>query len=118
MVWPLVVGAAALGTVFYASRLVPRVMVRLRGVAGTKYVGRRPYTSFEYDFEAEMSRDEALMLLGFPRGVKPSNLEVKMRYKELMAAIHPDCGGGGTLMSAKVNEAKDVLIPPRNPIYD
>lgn len=54
-----------------------------------------------------MTRDEALRVLGVEDGATAK--EIKAAYHRLIANIHPDKGGSAYL-SAKINEARDVLL--------
>nr|CAD2123052.1 unnamed protein product [Meloidogyne enterolobii] len=58
-----------------------------------------------------MSRTEAAKILG----VRPSTKidKVKLAYKKVMIANHPDRGGSPYLAS-KINEAKDLLEEQRH----
>ena len=55
-----------------------------------------------------MSRDEALAVLGLKNGASPD--DIKSAHKRLMKEFHPDKGGSDYL-AAKINAAKDVLLP-------
>jgi hypothetical protein len=55
-----------------------------------------------------MPRAEALQVLGIHDGASPE--EILHAYKQLMKKVHPD-QGGNTYLSAKLNEAKQVLLP-------
>jgi hypothetical protein len=55
-----------------------------------------------------MSKDEALSVLGLKSGATED--EVKSAHKRLMKEFHPDKGGSDYL-AAKINAAKDVLLP-------
>jgi DnaJ-domain-containing protein 1 len=55
-----------------------------------------------------MSRDEALSVLGLKPGASAD--EIKAAHKRLMKEFHPDKGGSDYL-AAKINAAKDVLLP-------
>jgi predicted alternative tryptophan synthase beta-subunit len=62
--------------------------------------------AFRGGFEQEMSRQEALHVLGLPVTASPD--EVSSRHKKLLIRNHPD-RGGSTFLSAKINEAKERL---------
>jgi hypothetical protein len=55
-----------------------------------------------------MSRQEALAVLGLAEGA--SEEEIRAAHRRLMRAAHPD-GGGSDWLAARVNEARDVLLP-------
>lgn len=54
-----------------------------------------------------MSRAEALRVLGLPDDA--NDAEIKAAHHRLIAGLHPDRGGSAYL-SAKINEARDVLL--------
>lgn len=54
-----------------------------------------------------MSRSEALRVLGLPEDAVDA--EIKAAHHRLIAGLHPDRGGSAYL-SAKINEARDVLL--------
>jgi hypothetical protein len=56
---------------------------------------------------AAMSRDEALAVLGLPKGA--TSEAIRSAHRRLMKELHPDRGGSDYL-AAKVNQAKDVLL--------
>ncbi|MEY2930000.1 MAG: hypothetical protein RL033_749 [Pseudomonadota bacterium] len=53
-----------------------------------------------------MSRREALEMLGLDE--RASRDDVQREYKRLIKRLHPDLGGS-TYLTAKLNEARDVL---------
>ncbi len=55
-----------------------------------------------------MSRQEALAVLGLAEGA--SEDEIRAAHRRLMRAAHPD-GGGSDWLAARINEARDVLLP-------
>lgn len=55
-----------------------------------------------------MSRGEALAVLGLAEGA--SEADIRAAHRRLMRAAHPD-GGGSDWMAARINEARDVLLP-------
>jgi hypothetical protein len=55
-----------------------------------------------------MTRQEALAVLGLADGA--SEADIRAAHRRLMRAAHPD-GGGSDWMAARVNEARDVLLP-------
>lgn len=71
---------------------------------------QQPYQRFEYPFLPAMTRDEALLVLGFSEGAVPSEAEVEKHFRALIAANHADVGGS-PLLARKIIEAKAVLLP-------
>lgn len=61
--------------------------------------GRRPNS---------MSRAEALQVLELSEGA--SRQDILNAYRRIMKTVHPD-HGGSSYLAAKVNEAKNVLLP-------
>jgi hypothetical protein len=58
--------------------------------------------------DTEMTRREALRVLGLEEGASVEAINVA--YRRLMAANHPD-RGGSSYLAAKINEARDILLP-------
>lgn len=58
----------------------------------------------------QMAREEALQILGLKEGANED--DIKAAYRRLMARLHPDAGGTDYL-AAKVNMAKDLLLPDK-----
>lgn len=54
-----------------------------------------------------MSKEEAYKILGLKEGV--TKAEIKLQYKKLMKANHPDKGGSKHI-SVLLNRAKDRLL--------
>jgi len=55
-----------------------------------------------------MTRGEALAVLGLAEGASAD--EIRAAHRRLMRAAHPD-GGGSDWLAARINEARDVLLP-------
>jgi hypothetical protein len=55
-----------------------------------------------------MGRDEALAILGLAEGATAE--EVRAAHRRLMRGAHPDHGGSDWL-AARINQARDVLLP-------
>jgi hypothetical protein len=55
----------------------------------------------------DMSRDEALAVLGLAEGATAD--EIKAAHRRLIQRMHPDVGGSADLAS-RINRAKDVLL--------
>jgi hypothetical protein len=55
----------------------------------------------------EMTRDEALQVLGLARSASPS--QIREAHRRLMTKLHPDRGGTDYLAS-KINAARDILL--------
>lgn len=55
----------------------------------------------------DMTRDEALAVLGLPEGATTD--DIKVAHRRLIQRMHPDVGGSADL-AARINRAKDVLL--------
>jgi hypothetical protein len=57
--------------------------------------------------KADLSRDEALAVLGLSEGATAD--EIRAAHRRLIQRVHPDVGGSADL-AARINRAKDVLL--------
>jgi len=55
----------------------------------------------------DMSRQDALAVLGLAEGATPD--EVRAAHRRLIQRVHPDVGGSADL-AARINRAKDILL--------
>jgi hypothetical protein len=55
----------------------------------------------------DMTRDEALAVLGLAEGA--SDQDIRAAHRRLIQRVHPDVGGSADL-AARINRAKDVLL--------
>ena len=60
-------------------------------------------------FQQEMTRREALLILGLRETAAQDAQRVRDAHRRIMLANHPD-SGGSPYISVKVNEAKDMLL--------
>lgn len=74
-------------------------MPTMESVSGMRY--------YAGGFEEKMTRREAAMILGV-RGSADAK-RIKTAHRKILIANHPD-KGGSPYMSAKINEAKEMLI--------
>ncbi|KAF7632584.1 hypothetical protein Mgra_00008031 [Meloidogyne graminicola] len=109
-----IIAALGLTAVGYSGRYLLRNKQSL-----TKIYGLLPKRSFEemffskYErggFEQKMTRTEAAKILGVSSSSKID--KIRIAYKRVMIANHPDRGGSPYLAS-KINEAKDLLEEQR-----
>jgi len=111
--WLAVVGGvlvAVLRVVGPLLRLWPALGQLLGRVAGgsppgTKGAGAHPGAGSGR--MARMTQEEALAVLGLDPGA--SREDVQREYRRLIKKLHPDLGGS-TYLTAKLNEARDVLL--------
>lgn len=100
MATPLFAGFAVAG----AAMATRWALTAARGL-GARGAQRFP-RSMAGGFESEMSRREALNILGLRDGA--SKDAIRTAHRRLMRLNHPD-NGGSTYVATKVNEAKDFL---------
>lgn len=125
MAVPIAAGILAGAGLYYISRLAPRIAARAAAAErartqqhlSTFLRGRTellPYHLYEHPFRKAMSEKEAMLLLGFSEAAtgalapRPSQEDVKKRYREMMKEFHSDIAGSA-LIATKINEARDVL---------
>ena len=75
-----------------------------------RFPGEAPFgqqQQYSNDSGANMSRKEALAVLGLEDGASDENIVAA--HRKLMQKLHPDRGGNNYL-AAKVNQAKDLLL--------
>jgi DnaJ homolog subfamily C member 19 len=106
MATPLLVGMVAAGTA-YASRAVILALSRGGAARAAGAAAPRFPRAFAGGFEEEMTRKEALLVLGLREG--SSKEQIRAAHRKLMRLNHPD-NGGSTFVATKVNEAKDQLL--------
>ncbi|KAG5477849.1 hypothetical protein LSCM1_05151 [Leishmania martiniquensis] len=120
MALPILAGILVGCSIYYASRVGPRIAQRVSTsgahIASSHFLSNaKPYHKFECGFHSPMTEYEAYMLLGFkedevgPIFQRPTPEEVKKRYRKMMKDFHSDASGT-PYIAAKLNEAKDILI--------
>ena len=80
---------------------------RMRADEWREYVDEHPGSDERNHGSDEMTRDEALKVLGLSEGA--SRDEIIKAHKKLMRNNHPD-RGGSTWLAARINRAKDILL--------
>lgn len=114
MAAPIAAGVLIGCAVYYGGRVLPRIAQRATAAAAYGRVSQ-PYQRFEYGFQKTMTEREAYLTLGFSEAQasalvsRPSEDEVKQRYRALMKEMHSDVCGT-PYVAAKINEAKDQLV--------
>lgn len=74
---------------------------------GADWRNARPSAPPPRGSRSDMTRDEALAVLGLAEGA--SEEEIKAAHRRLIQRMHPDVGGTADL-AARINRAKDVLL--------
>jgi hypothetical protein len=97
-----VIGVGVAGA---AARVGLRVWPKVKGMFGASSLTSSS-SSTNTGFFSEMTREEALMMLGLDE--KATMESITARHRKLMIKNHPDAGGS-TYISTKINEAKDLL---------
>lgn len=69
---------------------------------------RKPSSTTGGDTDSAMTREQAFEVLGLSPDAPPE--EIRRAHRALMAKVHPDHEGSGW-MAAKLNQARDVLLP-------
>ncbi len=110
MAWPIGI-LMLLGAGYYASRVLPRALERMNAPATAAASRALLYRQYEHPFFSKMSRDEALLILGFDANAAPTEPEIKQKYRQCVSQFHSDIGGSDVI-SQKLNEAKDLLTKP------
>ena len=78
-----------------------------KAAAGASWFDAWGRKYYEGPFEAEMTRREAALVLGVRESATAQR--IKDAHRRILRLNHPDMGGSAFL-SAKVNEAKELLI--------
>jgi hypothetical protein len=68
---------------------------------------RRRQEAPRRDPRVDMTRQEALSVLGLAEGASPD--DIRAAHRRLIQRVHPDVGGSADL-AARINRAKDVLL--------
>jgi len=112
----VVVWLALSGRLVAALAALPAIMVWLvRMFNGLRYAqmfkrmmgGQQQDQSQPPTTSSNMSRNEALKVLGLQEGAREA--EIKAAHRRLMSHLHPDVGGSDYL-AQQINQAKDVLL--------
>lgn len=101
-----VVGLSAAPVYRFASRALYKKLA-------AALAADRPYSLYECGFPERFNRPEALEALGFEQSnKKPSEEEIKKKYRELMKELHSDIGGT-PYIAQRLNEAKEASLSGR-----
>lgn len=109
--WLVAAGTVLLGGLRFVAPLLVRLAAHLLPrLLGQKAQNSTPSEGSRQGFPSatEMTRQEALEVLGVTEGA--SDEEVRKAYAELIKRVHPDRGGSAYL-AARVNGARDFLLP-------
>lgn len=96
--------AGVLSFVLFLAAFIERIM-RINYMR--KMYGGYDGGSGQGSSSGNMTKDEALEILELDKNA--SDDDIKKAYKKLIAKVHPDTGGSKYL-TAKLNEARDVLL--------
>jgi len=108
----LLIILAATGRLHWIGALVGSVIPAIKMIYDT--FKRKPISADQDQAQpnqtsSQMSRDEALQILGFSAGDTPTDDAIKEAHKALMQKCHPD-RGGNSFLAAQLNNAKDLLL--------
>lgn len=101
MTTPVFAGIA-IGAGAYAAKFALDAVMKSRASVGP---GLKAF--YKGGFQAQMTRREALLILGVREHAKEE--VVKDAHRKIMIANHPDAGGSSYL-ATKINEAKTMLL--------
>lgn len=87
----------------YAQAAAASASVRVNPLAA-----RLPYLTHEHAFLPTMTRQEALLVLGFAEHEDPAAQEIDKKFRQVMAHHHTDVGGS-PLITRKVLDARKIL---------
>lgn len=76
-------------------------------VFGPEWQDARPTDANASGLSGEMTRDQALAILGLEEGA--TDEDVVAAHGRLIQRLHPD-RGGSTFLAAKINQARDLLL--------
>jgi hypothetical protein len=115
--WVVAIGGVLLSALLMFSRpaaglatlvLVGPLLWSWVGQARLGAPPRGPGQRRRADPGGRMTREEAYQVLGLQPGA--SEAEIRAAHHRLMRAAHPDAGGSDWL-AARINQARDVLLP-------
>lgn len=110
---PILIGIAVIGVGALGARFVSRVVrnpqfKKIFSSSGRSAAANTAGKNFaEGTFLSDMTKKEAAQVLNVAETA--SEQDVKSAHRKLMLINHPD-NGGSAFVSAKINEAKDILI--------
>ncbi len=100
-------GAAAGGVGLAVLRFLPSLLRQYVAFKARKYVADATGSEPRPSARNQMSRSEALQILGLEEGADRD--QITDRYKHLMKNNHPD-RGGSSYLAARINQARDTLL--------